>query len=464
MSRQQILSAGLQAQIKERPTKTFLRDTSMTTEEEFAQLPKAKPARKIDIPEDFDPRKVWKGLLSPVRNQGQCGSCWAFASTSTLADRFNIQSLGLVHLELSPTKLVLCDFMGQEFKVVHPENDPGELSQIEAKSLAQGSCTGNTLYDAWRYLYVIGTNTEECVPYDKTLGSTLKFNSLSNFSSKSKLPLCSSLMGEIGDMCTDVSVNTFTGEEYGTPARFYRAIHFYSVAGTSKDGGSEYDIRHNIYCWGPVATGMVVYSDFYEFDAKNDVYEWNGKGKPVGGHAIEIVGWGVKNGKKFWWIRNSWGEKWGDGGFFRMARGNNTCKIEENVITGVPDFFYPEGYHLANPSNFVWAENPKAIEERDELSNKLTMTGGGIDPTTGYVRRIGVAKPWINLAPPINYKSLPDQLTFIAGRDAEPRNRYRYQMEVRGRQPTTKYSDQPMYLTFTSLFFLIVIILVVILK
>ena len=66
-------------------------------------------------------------------------------------------------------------------------------------------------------------------------------------------------------------------------------------------------------------------------------------GEVVGGHALEIVGWGVDNGKKYWWIKNSWGEQWGLGGYFRMIRGTNNCHIEENVMAGVPDFFYPEG-------------------------------------------------------------------------------------------------------------------------
>ena len=61
----------------------------------------------------------------------------------------------------------------------------------------------------------------------------------------------------------------------------------------------------------------------------------------VGGHAIRIVGWGEESGVKFWWIANSWGTKWGINGYFRMIRGINDCKIEENVVCGLPDLFYP---------------------------------------------------------------------------------------------------------------------------
>lgn len=408
------LSASLQAQVSARPTLTMLRNANTATEIEFDKLPKATIGRNIPLPTNFDGREVWKGLLTPVRNQGKCGSCWAFASTSTLADRFNIQSLGKMKVVFSPTRLILCDFMGKEFDVNHPEIDPEAVDRIDVSSLNKGACKGDTLYDAWRYLYVIGTNEESCVPYDKVLGGEFTYDSLSKFSKDGRLPLCN-ITGPIGDMCTDVTFDAYDGIEYGTPARFYRCIHFYSVAGTPQDKGSEMFIRHNIYCWGPVSTGMVVYPDFYNFNPKKEIYSWNGDGDPIGGHAISIVGWGEENGKKYWIVRNSWGPEWGRKGFFYMERGTNMCKIEENIITGVPDFFYPVNYILAEPTNFIWAETPKSIQERQELSTVLTITGGGIDPSTGFTRRIMATKPWIDFSSPIDIGELPNWKTFIAG-------------------------------------------------
>ena len=49
-----------------------------------------------------------------------------------------------------------------------------------------------------------------------------------------------------------------------------------------------------------------------------------------GGHAVELVGGGTTAGtnQDYWILKNSNGPEWGDGGYFYMARGSNTCGIE----------------------------------------------------------------------------------------------------------------------------------------
>ena len=44
-------------------------------------------------------------------------------------------------------------------------------------------------------------------------------------------------------------------------------------------------------------------------------------------HAVVAVGWGTENGMDYWVIKNSWSEKWGENGYFRMQRGVNMCGI-----------------------------------------------------------------------------------------------------------------------------------------
>jgi hypothetical protein len=141
----------------------------------------------------------------------------------------------------------------------------------------------------------------------------------------------------------------------------HRAEGYYYVPGAfSKDNkliqGSEYNIRRDIYHWGPVSTVMKVFDDFLEWDGEG-IYEWNGTSdlqKPHIGHSVVIVGWGTsENNNPYWIVRNSWGAEWGNKGYFKMKRGTNNCEIEENVFVCYPSLpgirlylEYPILYHL----------------------------------------------------------------------------------------------------------------------
>jgi cathepsin B len=408
------LSASLQSAIRARPTHTFLRSTSDHVDQSYKKMLKHFPSSHR-APSEFDGRKVWAGALTPVMNQGTCGSCWAFASTSVLADRFNIQSIGLMYVRLSPTKLILCDWQGAEMKIDNPVSDVSLKSGIDRKSISSGACFGNSLFDAFRYMFVIGTCTESCMPYNNDLGVMQDYQKLGSFENVASLPLCANITGPIGDMCTDYYLDEQTGVEGGTPQRFFKAFHFLTIPGIIKDGGSEAHIREEIFTWGPVVTGMKVYPDFYTFDPTSTIYDWNGKDESVGGHAVEIVGWGEDGGTLYWIIKNSWGVDWGVDGYFRMVRGVNSCEIEENVMAVTPDFFYPENHLIVVPNQI---DTSAMQAERRKIATRLDIAGGGIDPITGYTRRAMARMPWINFARPVNLADLPDWSTFVAGRDS----------------------------------------------
>jgi len=279
----------------------------------------------------------------------------------------------------------------------NPEYNLENIAKINSISLEQKACYGNTIYDAWRYLYIYGTPTENCVPYNKTIGSFKKYDKISEAEQANQIPLCRQLLGYFGDMCADFSINPTSGEEQGTPQKLYRAYHFYRLS-------TEESIIKDIYTWGPVSTGIEVYLDFYNFDSKNQIYESNMKGPLLSGHALVIVGYGEENGKKYWIIRNSWGTEWGDNGYFKMIRGKNNCKIEDNAVTGIPDFFYPENYN--GLSSYTWPENEEYLKQRNESD---------INPETGYTNRNMINYPFLDFSRPIELQDLPDWNTFIAG-------------------------------------------------
>lgn len=449
------LSANLQEKIQARPTQTFLRSDDKKINEEYIEAYRITKQRLVDVPSFFDGRVIWEGLLGPVMNQGKCGSCWAFASTSVLANRFNIQSLGMMNVVLSPSKLILCDWQGKELTMSNLGVTELTSTELNIQAFENTACYGNSLLDAFRFLYEIGTPTNECVPYNKMLGNQSEFQKIGSFNNIADLPLCHTVSGPIADMCSDFYINQDTGIESGTPERFYKALHFYTLAGTEKLGGSELNIRINIYTWGPIATGMQIYPDFYTFDPKTDIYIWNKEGPQVGGHAIELVGWGSENGIDYWIVKNSWGKEWGMDGYFRMKRGEDMCEIESNCIGVVPDFFFPINYIPNDHELLLEQTNLKA--ERMRIANSLKTTGGGIDLETGYSRRVMISMPWLNFQPPMKWEDLPDWKTFVAGKDATIYNRTIYQSEIRAKNSRIYYDKE------TSQIYLYIVIVLLIL-
>lgn len=55
-------------------------------------------------------------------------------------------------------------------------------------------------------------------------------------------------------------------------------------------------------------------------------------------HAVLLVGYGVDNQteEKYWIVKNSWGENWGENGYFRIRRGTDECGIESLAVEAFP--------------------------------------------------------------------------------------------------------------------------------
>ena len=71
-----------------------------------AQFPEPTILSEVGIPDAKDWRTL--GAVNAVKNQAQCGSCWAFSATSSMESAQFIQKGGNL-LSLSEQELVSCD-------------------------------------------------------------------------------------------------------------------------------------------------------------------------------------------------------------------------------------------------------------------------------------------------------------------------------------------------------------------
>lgn len=302
-------------------------------------------------PENFDLREERPECFPStiIEDQGLCGSCFAFASIGSAADRFClsetnhlIDSKGYRHL-----------FSVQEFLSCNePEDDP----DFPGLSPQKWGCGGGYFLAASKYLIKQGAVLQDHYPYtskctmegdgvvndEKHLESThigrhdRTCETMEKWIPRDLLPCA--CQGHSGKMRVCADTDT-------TPTKVQSMYRLPNVQDINPHTGTFYThaeteemMKIDLMTEGSLYAAFRVYEDFdgYFHDNPSGVYQHR-MGQMVGGHAIIIVGWGVKDGVKYWLIRNSWGTNWADGGHFRIKRGSDESGIEGRVW-GVSSF------------------------------------------------------------------------------------------------------------------------------
>ncbi|CAJ1063054.1 cathepsin K [Xyrichtys novacula] len=207
------------------------------------------------IPRSVDYRK--KGMVTSVKNQGSCGSCWAFSSAGALEGQLAKKTGQLI--DLSPQNLVDCV----------KEND---------------GCGGGYMTNAFSYVRDNGgIDSEETYPY----------------------------VGE-DQPCR------YNSTGMAAQCKGYKEIQ----------QGNEHALAVALYKVGPVSVGIDATLSSFQFYQRGVYYDPTCNKDDIN-HAVLAVGYGVTaKGKKFWIVKNSWGESWGKNGYIMMARNRgNLCGI-----------------------------------------------------------------------------------------------------------------------------------------
>ncbi|KAM9133636.1 cathepsin W isoform 3-T3 [Pangshura tecta] len=67
-------------------------------------------------------------------------------------------------------------------------------------------------------------------------------------------------------------------------------------------------------------------------------------------HVVLLVGYGHVEKRRYWVIKNSWGEGWGEKGYYRLYRGRNACGITTFPITATVTRVGAPGHEVHCPT------------------------------------------------------------------------------------------------------------------
>merc|ERR1719152_906698 len=191
-----------------------------------------------DVPTSKDWRDV-EGVVSDVKDQGGCGSCWAFSAVETLESHFAIAT-GSASPKLSPQQIVSCS--------PNPQHCGGT-----------GGCDGSTQPLAFDYTKTAGITTESNYPYRGTTGTcdTSKIKPVAFNDGYAELTTNNytelvTAAGTKGPISISIAAAGFKFQFYGggvlSNCNDYVMDHAVQLVGYGTDSGKDYWLVRN--SWG----------------------------------------------------------------------------------------------------------------------------------------------------------------------------------------------------------------------
>jgi cathepsin F len=258
---------------------------------------RSRPEITAPSPDTWDWRTV-QNVVLPVRDQGSCGSCWAFSTVETLEGQNGIKkNQGMVGLPLSPQYIVDCS-----------KGSSSEMYLGTNTTVQNGGCNGGWPWTAFDDLSskdtispLAGVPTDTDYPYKGITGT------------------CKDITGKTITKVKQYNCVTARDKNY--------------VSATTKD------MKDALYNYGPLSIALNA-NPFQTY--RNGILNPASCTTTALNHAVLLVGYGkdAASGQQYWIIKNSWGASWGEQGYVRLAISNSdpmtqpyagVCGVNEGV-------------------------------------------------------------------------------------------------------------------------------------
>jgi C1A family cysteine protease len=224
------------------------------------------------IPSEADWRLM--ASVTDVKDQGACGSCWAFAATAAL-EGFYTRTTGNT-----------VSFSTQPF--------------VECAS-ADG-CNGGDSADVFRYVLAQGKGKVCNFAAEKYTGTSARSSSYDDLDGDAS-------GGCNYDACT-VDVNI-------------KAVHIIPINDRDTLEQREDAYMRALVEHGPISVAVAAQTMWSAYN-NGVLMPAQAYGAQDLNHAVLLVGYGVDRatGKGYWTLKNSWASSWGESGYFRLPRGS----------------------------------------------------------------------------------------------------------------------------------------------
>ena len=278
-------------------------------------VPSSTATKAADLPAAFDSATQWPQcaqIITDIRDQSDCGCCWAFAAAEAASDRMCIATNASIMVPLSSRDLCFC--------------------------ASTNGCNGGELQPAWQHIMdsglVTGGQYNNTGPFGANLCKSWQFPHCHHHGPAGDDPYPSEGTAGCPPEASEAWCPTECDDGVAGGHSVYAKDKYAFQGHIVSPARDEVQIMQLIHDHGPVEAAFTVFEDFANYSS--GIYH-HVDGGLAGGHAIKIVGWGVEGGTKYWKVANSWNPYWGENGYFRIARGGNECGIEDGVS------FSPEG-------------------------------------------------------------------------------------------------------------------------